>query len=83
MGTVPVSKAPYKMNILELNEWKTQIKELIDKEYIRASVSPWGAPIMFVKKNDGTLHLCIDYRQLIKLKIKNKYPLPHIEDLFD
>ena len=58
---VPVSKASYRMNILELNELKSQLKELIDKNYIRPSVSPWGAPVLFVKKKDGTLWLCIDY----------------------
>lgn len=82
-GTVLVSKAPYRMNILELNELKTQLKELIDKEYIRPSVTPWGASVLFVKKKDGTLRLCIDYRQLNKLMIKNRYPLPRIDDLFD
>ena len=60
-GTVPVSEAPYRMHILELNELKSQLKELIDKNYIRPSVSPWGAPVLFVKKKDGTLRLCIDY----------------------
>ena len=71
------------MNILELNELKLQLQELIDKNYIRPSVSPWGAPVLFVKKKDGTLCLCIDYRQLNKMKIKNTYPLPRIDDLFD
>ena len=70
------------MNILELNELKSQLKELIDKNYIRMSVSPWGTPVIFVKKKDGTLRLCIDYRQLNKMNIKNIYPLPHIDDLF-
>ena len=69
-GAVPNSKAPYRMNILELNELKSQLKELIDKKYIRPSVSPWGAPVIFVKKNDGTLCLCIDYHQLNKMTIK-------------
>jgi len=82
-GVVPISKAPYRMNILELNELKSQLKELIDKSYIRPSVSPWGAHILFVKKKDGTLRLCIDYRQLNKLTIKNRYPFPRIDDLFD
>ena len=82
-GAVPSSKAPYWMNILELNELKSQLKELIDKNYIRPSVSPWGAPVIFVKKKDGTLRLCIDYRQLNKMTIKNRYPLPRIDDLFD
>jgi hypothetical protein len=71
------------MNILELNELKYHLQELLDKKYIRPSVSPWGAPILFVRKKDGTLQLCIDYRQLNKMTIKNKYPLPRIDDLFD
>ena len=71
------------MNILELNELKFQLKELIDKKYIRPSVSPWGAPVIFVKKKDETMRLCIDYRQLNKMTIKNQYPLPCIDDLFD
>ena len=83
LGAVPSSKAPYRMNILELNELKSQLKELIDKKYIRPSVSPWGAPIIFVKKKDGTMQLCIDYHQLNKMTIKNRYPLPSIDDLFD
>ena len=82
-GAVPNSKDPYWMNILELNELKLQLHELIDKNYIRPSVSPLGAPILFVKKKDGTLHLCIDYHQLNKMKIKNRYPLPRINDMFD
>lgn len=60
-----------------------QLEELLAKGLIRPSVSPWGAPVLFVKKKDGTLRLCIDYRMLIKVTIKNKYPIPHIEDLFD
>ena len=60
-----------------------QLQELVDKGYIRPSVSPWGAPTLFVKKKDGTLILCIAYRQLNKVTILNKYPLPHIDDLFD
>jgi len=71
------------MNILELTELKTQLKELIDKNYIRPSVSPWGALVLFVKKKDGTLRLRIDYHQLNKLTIKNRYPLPCIDDMFD
>ena len=71
------------MNILELNELKSQLKELIDKKYIRPSVSPWGPPVIFVKKKDGTMRLCISYRQLNKMTIKNRYPLPCIDDLFD
>ena len=71
------------MKILELNEIKSQLKELIDKNYIKPSVSPWGAPLIFVKKKDEIPRLYIDYRQLNKMTIKNKYPLPHIDDLFD
>ena len=68
---------------LELNGLKLQLQELLEKGFIRPSVSPWGAPVLFVKKKDSTLWLCIDYRQLNKLIIKNKYPLPRIDDLFD
>jgi hypothetical protein len=71
------------MSTPELVELKVQLKEMLDKGYIRPSVSPWGAPTLFVKKKDGTLHLCIDYKQLNKMTIKNKYPLPRIDDLFD
>ena len=62
---------------------KLQLQELLEKGFIRPSVSPWEAPVLFVKKKDGTLRLCIDYRQLNKLTVKNKYPLPRIDDLFD
>jgi hypothetical protein len=82
-GVVPTSKVPYRMSTPELVELKVQLKEMLDKGYIRPSVSPWGAPTLFVKKKDGTLRLCIDYRQLNKMTIKNKYPLPRIDDLFD
>ena len=71
------------MTPFELKELKLQLQELLEKKFIRPSVSPWGAPVLFVKKKDGTLRLCIDYRQLNKLTIKNKYPLPGIDDLFD
>jgi len=67
----------------ELKELKTQLQELLDKGFIRPSVSLWGAPIHFVKKNDGTFQMCIDYQELNKVTIKNKYPLPRIYDLFD
>jgi hypothetical protein len=80
---VPMSKTPCRMSTPELVELKLQLKEMMDKGYIRPSVSPWGAPILFVKNKDGTLRLCIDYRQLNKVTIKNKYPLPRIDDLFD
>ena len=82
-GSAPISKAPYRMSLPELIELKIQLQELLDKEYIRPSVSPWGAPVLFVKKKDGTLRLCIDYRQLKKMTINNKYPLPRINDMFD
>ena len=82
-GSSPISKAPYRMAPLELAELKTQLEELQDKGFIRPSVSPWGAPVLFVKKKDGSLRLCIDYRELNKITIKNKYPLPRIDDLFD
>ena len=82
-GTVPMSRAPYRMAPKELKELKSQLQELLDKGFIRPSVSSWGAPVLFVKKKDGTLRMCIDYRQINKVTVKNKYPLPRIEDLFD
>jgi hypothetical protein len=82
-GTTPVAQAPYRMAPAELVELKIQLQELLDKGFIRPSVSPWGAHVLFIKKKDGTLRLCIDYRQLNKMTIKNKYPLPRIDDLFD
>jgi hypothetical protein len=68
---------------MELAGLKVQLQELLDKGFIRPSNSPWGALVLFVKKKDGTLRLCIDYRQLNKVKVKNRYPLPRIDDLFD
>ncbi|KAL0349651.1 UNVERIFIED_CONTAM: Retrovirus-related Pol polyprotein from transposon.6 [Sesamum radiatum] len=68
---------------LELKELKTQLEELLDKGFIRPSISPWGAPVLFIKKKDGSIRLCIDYRQLNRITIKNKYPLPRIDDLLD
>ena len=82
-GAKPASITPYRMAPLELKELKLQLQELLEKGFIRPSVSPWGAPMLFVKKKDGTLQLCIDYRQLNKLTVKNKYPLPRIDDLFN
>ena len=82
-GTAPISKAPYRMAPTELKELKVQLQELLDKGFIRPSFSPWGAPVLFVKNKDGTMRLCIDYRELNKVTIKNKYPLPRIDDLFD
>ena len=71
------------MALLELKELKLQWQELLEKGFIRLSVSPWRAAVLFVKKKDGTLRLCVDYRQLNKMTVKNKYPLPRIDDLFD
>ncbi|CAA0825696.1 Uncharacterized mitochondrial protein AtMg00860, partial [Striga hermonthica] len=82
-GASPVSKAPYGMAPKELQELKTQIQELLRLSFIRPSVSPWGAPVLFVKKKDGSIRMCIDYRDLNQLTIKNKYPLPRIDNLFD
>ncbi|KAL8099302.1 hypothetical protein AgCh_031826 [Apium graveolens] len=79
----PVSKAPYRMAPAELVELKLQLQELLDKKFIRPSISSWGAPMLFVKKKDGSLRLCIDYKELNKLTVKNKYPPPRIDDLFD
>jgi hypothetical protein len=75
-GTAPISKRPYRMPPKELAELKNQLQELLDKGYIRPSSSPWGCPGLFVKKKDGSLRLCVDYRPLNALTIKNKYPLP-------
>jgi hypothetical protein len=77
------TKVHYRVTTLELVQLKMQIKEMLDKGCIRPSVSLWGAPTLFVKKKDGTLRKCIDYKQLYKMTIKNKYPLPMIDDIFD
>ncbi|KAA0050673.1 pol protein [Cucumis melo var. makuwa] len=82
-GTVPISRAPYRMAPAELKELKVQLQKLLDKGFIRPSVSPWGARVLFVKKKDGSMRLCIDYRELNKVTVKNIYPLPRIDDLFD
>ena len=82
-GTAPISQAPYRMAPTELKELKIQLQGLLDKGLIRPSVSPWGAPMLFVKKKDGSMRLCVDYRQLNKVTVRNKYPLPCIDDLFD
>ncbi|CAA0811648.1 Uncharacterized mitochondrial protein AtMg00860, partial [Striga hermonthica] len=82
-GADPVSKAPNRMAPKELQELKAQIQELLNLGFIRPSVSPWGAPVLFVKKKDGTMRMCLDYRELNALTVKNKYPLPRIEDLFN
>ena len=82
-GTAPISKRPYRMPPNDLEEVKKQIKELLEKGYIRPSSSPWGAPVLLVEKKDGTLRMVVDYRSLNDVTIKNKYPLPMINDLFD
>jgi hypothetical protein len=82
-GTAPISKRPYRMPPKELAELKNQLQELLDKGYICPSSSPWGCPTLFVKKKDGSLRLCVDYRPLNAVTVKNKYPLPRIDILFD
>ncbi|CAL2272042.1 unnamed protein product [Prunus armeniaca] len=82
-GTNPIHQAPYRMAPAELHELKIQLQELVDLGFIRPSVSPWGAPVLFVKKKDETMRLFIDYRQLNKVTVRNRYPLPRIDDLFD
>ncbi|KAK1415113.1 hypothetical protein QVD17_30884 [Tagetes erecta] len=82
-GANPVAKSPYRLAPSEMKELMSQLQDLLDKGFIRPSVSPWGAPILFVKKKDGSMRMCIDYRELNKLTIKNRYPLPRIDDLFD
>ncbi|KAJ9541625.1 LOW QUALITY PROTEIN: hypothetical protein OSB04_028131 [Centaurea solstitialis] len=82
-GATPIAKAPYRLALSELKEMLAQLQELLDKGFIRPSTSPWGASVLFVKKKDGTMRMCIDYRELNKVTVKNKYPLPRIDDLFD
>ena len=71
------------MSPIELSELKGQLEELLEKKFVRPSASPWGAPVLFMKKKDGSMRLCVDYRQLNKVTVKNKYPLPGIDDLMD
>ena len=82
-GTSPISKAPYRMALTKLKELKEQLPELLEKGFLRPSASPWGAPVLFMKKKDGTMRLCINYRELNQVTVRNKYPLPRIDDLFD
>ena len=82
-GTSPISMTLRKMVLVELQELRVQLQELLDKGFIKPSTSPWAAPVLFAKKKDKTLRLCIDYRQLNRVMIKNQYPLPRIDDLFD
>ncbi|GKD27281.1 putative reverse transcriptase domain-containing protein, partial [Tanacetum coccineum] len=80
---MPVAKSPYRLAPTEMKELSNQLKELQDKGFIRPSSLPWGALVLFVKKKDRSFMMCIDYRELNKLTIKNRYPLPRIDDLFD
>ncbi|KAK4381387.1 RNA-directed DNA polymerase [Sesamum angolense] len=82
-GVAPISTAVYRIALVELQELKKQIEELLEKWFIRPSTSPWGAPVLFVKKKDGSIRLCVDYHQLNKVTVKNKYPLPRNNDLLD
>ncbi|GJX47779.1 putative nucleotidyltransferase, ribonuclease H [Tanacetum coccineum] len=82
-GAAPVARAPYRLAPAEMQELSAQLQELSDRGFIRPSSSPWGAPVLFVKKKDGSFRMCIDYRELNKLTVKNRYPLPRIDDLFD
>ncbi|KAM0025819.1 putative nucleotidyltransferase, Ribonuclease H [Helianthus debilis subsp. tardiflorus] len=82
-GTIPIAKAPYRLSPTEMLELKRQLDELLSKGFIQPSSSPWGAPVLFVKKKDGSMRMCFDYRELNKVTIKNRYPLPRIDDLFD
>jgi hypothetical protein len=81
--TAPISKRPYRMDVKDLGELKKQIEELLEKGFIHPSSSPWGAVVLFVYKKDGSRRICVDYRSLNEVTIKNKYPLPQIKDLFD
>jgi hypothetical protein len=82
-GTVPIYKMPFRMTTPELAELKEHIRELLEKGFIHPSSSPWGVPVIFVPKKDGTQSLCVDYRALNEVTVKNKYPLPRIDDLFN
>ncbi|GKF53176.1 hypothetical protein Tco_0160086, partial [Tanacetum coccineum] len=82
-GAAPVAQAPYRLAPSELKELSEQLQELSNKGFIRLSSSPWGAPVLFVKKKDWSFRMCIDYQELNKLTVKNRYPLPRIDDLFD
>ena len=78
-----ISIPPYKIAPLESRELKAQLEELLSKGFIRPSISPWGAPVLFVKKKDGSLRLCIDYKELNRVTIRNQHPLSRIDELFD
>ena len=82
-GAAPISLAPYRLNTPGLTELEMQTHEWMDKVHVRPSVSPWGVPVLFIKKKDGNFRMCIDYKQLNNIIVKNKYPLPRINDMFD
>ncbi|GKF19576.1 putative reverse transcriptase domain-containing protein, partial [Tanacetum coccineum] len=82
-GVAPVARAPYRLAPSKMQELSNQLQELADRGFIQPSTSPWGAPVLFVKKKDRSFRMCIDYRELNKLTIKNRYPLPRIDDLLD
>ncbi|GJU51729.1 putative reverse transcriptase domain-containing protein [Tanacetum coccineum] len=82
-GAALVARAPYRLAPSEMQELSNQLQELANRGFIRPSTSPWGALVLFVKKKDGSFRMCIDYRELNKLTVKNRYPLPRIDDLFD
>ena len=82
-GSQPPSKSPYRLSLTELDELRKQLDTLLESGFIRPSKSPFGAPILFVKKKDNSMRMCIDYRSLNNITIKNKYPIPHVEDLLN
>ncbi|KAK9100149.1 hypothetical protein Scep_023579 [Stephania cephalantha] len=82
-GTQPIASRPYRMSPSEHEEVRRQLDDLLEKGFIHPSMSPWGAPVLFVKKKDGSMRMCIDYRKLNQVTVKNRYPLPRIDDLFD
>jgi hypothetical protein len=82
-GTTPIFKRLYRMAANQLAELKEQLQELLDRRYIRPNASPWGSPVIFVPKKDGMQRMCVDYRSLNEVTIKNKHPLPRIENLFN
>ena len=82
-GISPISMTPHRMALVELQKLRVQLKELLDKGFMKPSTSPWGAPVLFAKKKGKNLRLCINYRQLNRVMIQNRYPLPRIDDLFD
>ncbi|GJV90240.1 putative reverse transcriptase domain-containing protein [Tanacetum coccineum] len=82
-GAAPVARASYRLASSKMRDLSVQLQELLEKGFIRSSLAPWGAPVLFLKKKDGSFRMCIDYRQLNKLTVKNRYPLSRIDDLFD